>query len=154
LNVEADSLSKLGRFDIVLCYGLLYHLENPVAALRNIAAACSDLLLLETMVLDHIEPLLRVVDEPSATLSQTVGALGSRPTPAFVTMALNRVGFPFIYAPQTPPQHPDFRFEWKGDLSFTRGEQALRCVFIASRKELVNPDLVPLMQNDHTVAPN
>ncbi len=152
LNVETDSLDRLGRFDVVFCYGLLYHLENPVAALRNIASACSELLLLETMVLDHPEPLLRIVDEPSATLSQTVASLGSRPTPSFVTMALNRIGFPFVYAPRTPPQHPDFRFQWKADLSYIREEQALRCIFIASRHGLDNPNLVPLIQNDRTAA--
>jgi len=42
-NVEVDRLSELGRFDIVFCYGLLYHVENPIAALRNIAGwLCGD----------------------------------------------------------------------------------------------------------------
>jgi 2-polyprenyl-3-methyl-5-hydroxy-6-metoxy-1,4-benzoquinol methylase len=45
-NVEFDRLSELGRFDIVFCYGLLHHVENPIAALRNMASCCGELLLL------------------------------------------------------------------------------------------------------------
>src|ERR1700722_3897891 len=36
-NVETDRLADFGVFDIVFCYGLLYHVANPVAALGNIA---------------------------------------------------------------------------------------------------------------------
>jgi len=61
-------------------------------------------------------------------------------------MALNRVGFPCIYAPREPPQHPDFRFEWRNDLSIARGGRNLRCIFVASRHRLDNPQLVPLLE--------
>jgi FkbM family methyltransferase len=153
LNVETDSLARLGRFDIVFCYGLLYHLENPVAALRNMASVCSDLLLLESVVIDHPEPLLRVVDEPSATLNQTVGALGTRPSPAFIVMTLSRLGFPFVYAPKTPPQHPDFLFDWNADLRCSRDGHLLRCIFVASRRELNSMKLVPLLRGVDIATP-
>ena len=46
--VQADveeSLGRLGRFDVVFCYGLLYHLENPSARfatwLRCAMTSCS-----------------------------------------------------------------------------------------------------------------
>src|SRR5580700_8796674 len=45
-NVEHDSLAALGEFDVVFSYGLLYHLENPVAGLRNMAQVSKNLLLL------------------------------------------------------------------------------------------------------------
>src|SRR5580692_6243260 len=89
-NVETDRLANFGVFDIVFCYGLLYHLANPVAGLANIAEACGGLLLLETMIADHPLPLCRLADEPTETLNQAVGGVGSRPTPAFVAMVLNR----------------------------------------------------------------
>ena len=140
-NVEIDSLAALGRFDIVFCYGLLYHLENPIAALRNIAQVCGQFLLLETIVADHSEPVLRLSDEPSETVNQALGGLGGRPSPAYVTMALTRAGFRYVYAPKQPPDHPDFQFQWKNDLEFSRHGHLLRCTFVASHQLLNNPNL-------------
>jgi FkbM family methyltransferase len=143
-RVETDSLLKFGRFEIVFCYGLLDRLENPVAGLRNLAEVCSDLLLLETGVTDHELPLVRLIDEPSKTPNQALDGLGCRPSPAFVSMALTHAGFDFIYAPVTPPSHPDFLFERANNLDCTRDGHPLRCVFIASRRALDNPNLVLL----------
>src|SRR5580692_2886529 len=63
-DIETDSLSQFGEFEIVFCYGLLYHTADPMAALRNMADACKNLLILETIVTDHELPLLRLEDEP------------------------------------------------------------------------------------------
>src|SRR5690242_15493534 len=38
-DVEAREISRLGQFDLVLCFGLLYHLENPLQAIRKIGRA-------------------------------------------------------------------------------------------------------------------
>src|SRR5215472_9704948 len=40
---DVESLDRFveGRFDIVFCYGLLYHLRNPEAALASMADHCS-----------------------------------------------------------------------------------------------------------------
>jgi SAM-dependent methyltransferase len=145
-NVETESLAGFGTFDIVFAYGLLYHLENPLAAWRNMGSVCQELLLLETMVCDHVEPILRMEDESGAS-SQGLKGLGCRPSPSYVVLALNRVGFPFVYAPQKPPEHPDFRFEWRNKLDWQRNGHNLRCVFVASRKELENPQLVSLLRD-------
>ena len=141
-NVESD-LSRFGRFDIVCCFGLLYHLENPLAALRNIAAVCDDLLLLETIVCDHEKPLL-LLDDETKTYSQALRGVGSRPSPSFVAMALDRVGFPYVYAPRVPPDHPDFRFDWRNNLEWRRDGHLLRCAFVAAKKELAAATLVQL----------
>jgi SAM-dependent methyltransferase len=144
LDVENEPLSILGRFEAVFCYGLVYHLENPLAALRNIAAVCDGLLMLETIVCDHSEPVLALVDE-SVVSNQALGGLGCRPSPAYVTMALNRVGFPHVYAPHEPPDHPEFRFAWRNDLAHCRDGQNLRCVFLASREPIESPAIVSLL---------
>ena len=147
-NVETDSLASLGRFDIVFCYGLFYHLENPIGALRNMAEACAGLLLLETVVTDHTEPILRLLDEAVETANQALAGLATRPSPAYVVMALNRLGFPYVYAAKHPPQHPDFQFDWRNDLEFSRDGHLLRCIFVASRQPLNSPELsLPREQN-------
>src|SRR5215472_13242699 len=35
-DVEDEGISHIGRFDLVLCFGLLYHLESPLRAIRNL----------------------------------------------------------------------------------------------------------------------
>jgi SAM-dependent methyltransferase len=42
---QKTDLTPLGSFDIVHCFGLLYHVESPVAALRRLAAVCREQLM-------------------------------------------------------------------------------------------------------------
>jgi SAM-dependent methyltransferase len=143
-HVEVDPLTAYGEFDVVFSYGLLYHLENPLAGLRNLASVCRDLLLLETVVCDSSAPVLHLIDEPPS-FNQTMDAMGCRPSPGYVTMGLNRVGFAHVYAPLRPPRHPDFQFAWKDNLDHSRDGYLLRCIFVASRRELHNPKLKSLL---------
>jgi len=52
--VQADvhklDTESLGRHDIVLCLGLIYHLEDPIGALRKARALCKDVCIIETQV--------------------------------------------------------------------------------------------------------
>jgi FkbM family methyltransferase len=146
MRVESDPLTRLGRFDLVFCYGLLHHLENPLAALRNLASVSNDLLLLETLVSDHELPLQRLLDEPVSTQDPALEGMGSRPTPSFVATALARVGFPYVYVPVTNPEHRDFQFDRLGNLDCARDNHPLRCMFVAARSEIENPQLRLLLR--------
>ena len=143
-DVETFDLRALGRFDIVHCLGLLYHLENPLAALRNLHRVCDHVLLLETMVLDSALPMLLLADETKA-VSQALGGIGCRPSPSFVAMSLNRIGFPRVYGLQPDGEHEDFEFEWRGSNEHTRDGHPLRCFFVASRHPLVARRLLTLV---------
>lgn len=143
-DLERDSAAQLGSFDIVFAFGLLYHLENPFRALRNLSTAARELLLIETVVSDHTLPLVVMCDEPTA-FNQAVDNIGCRPTPSFVALALRSSGFPYVYAPRVFPDHHDFRFEWKNDLADSRDGHLLRCLFVASRQALDNPNLTALL---------
>jgi SAM-dependent methyltransferase len=148
--VQADveeSLEWLGRFDVVFCYGLLYHLENPLRALRNMAEVCDDLLLIETIVCDAQSPVLRLDDETKA-VNQALRGVAHRPSPSYIALALNRIGFDDVYGVARPPAHPEYEFERVGDSSFTRDGRPLRAVFVASRRPLDTPHLRPLLGVD------
>lgn len=145
LDVEGDDVTTLGRFDVVFCYGLLYHLENPILALRKLAAVCDDLLLLETLVCDSAAPVLHLYDE-SLSANQALRGVGCRPSPSFIVLALDRAGFEFVYAPAEPPEHPDYRFTWRDNLDVARDGFNLRCVFVASRRRLESDRLAPLVR--------
>ena len=144
---EADveeSLGALGRFDIVFCYGVLYHLESPLRALRNMAAVCDDLLLIETMVCDSREAVLRLEDE-TKSFNQALRGLAHRPSPSYLAIALNRVGFEYVYAATDPPDHPDYHFSWLDNLDTARDGALLRGVFVASRTPLQRRGLASLL---------
>ncbi len=49
-DVHAVDAAARGQFDLVLCLGLIYHLENPVGALRVARALTRGLCLIETQV--------------------------------------------------------------------------------------------------------
>lgn len=49
-DVHAVDAAERGQFDLVLCLGLIYHLENPVGALRVARALTRGLCLIETQV--------------------------------------------------------------------------------------------------------
>jgi SAM-dependent methyltransferase len=144
---EADveeSLEGLGRFDVVFCYGLLYHLESPLRALRNMAAVCDDLLLIETMVCDSRDAVLRLEDE-TKSVNQALRGLAHRPSPSYLAIALNRVGFDHVYAATDPPDHPDYRFSWLDNMDTGRNGALLRGVFVASRTPLQRRGLTSLL---------
>jgi tRNA (mo5U34)-methyltransferase len=48
LDVYDLSVEEVGEFDVTFCFGLLYHLENPVLAMRKISAVTRRVLLLDT----------------------------------------------------------------------------------------------------------
>jgi tRNA (mo5U34)-methyltransferase len=49
-DVHAITADEFGTHDLVLCFGLIYHLENPVGALRVARALTRRLCLVETQV--------------------------------------------------------------------------------------------------------
>jgi SAM-dependent methyltransferase len=143
-DVQDPGLARLGTFDVVHCFGLLYHLDSPVAALRNIFAVCREFLILETMVCDSSRPVTVLADE-TKTVNQALAGLGCRPSPTFIALALNRIGFRHVYGTSHPPQHPDFLFAWQDNLETGRDGHNFRCVFVASREPIESPRLVPLI---------
>lgn len=52
-NIYDLKPEEIGRFDIVLCLGLLYHLPDPMRALGILRELCRDRLCLETYVIDN-----------------------------------------------------------------------------------------------------
>ena len=130
-----DEKARGGQYEVVLCHGLLVRQENPAEWLRHLAAVASWWVFLETAVCDTKRSALAAPDDAPPDCR-------CFPSPAYVTEALRRAGFPFVYVPASPPRHPDFRVKWKNNLDWRRGGRLLRCVFVASKQELYLPSLV------------
>jgi tRNA (mo5U34)-methyltransferase len=51
------TLQRLGTFDVVLCLGLIYHLENPVGALRIARSLTRGVCVVESQLTEQVEPI-------------------------------------------------------------------------------------------------
>ncbi len=62
-NVEDPVEQDLGPADLVLCFGLLYHLENPFRAIRNLHVLTRKVAVIESMVIPGGRPGAILLDE-------------------------------------------------------------------------------------------
>lgn len=53
-SIEDLISNNIGTYDIVMCYGVLYHLQNLIPALKNLAAVTKEYALIETAVLPAV----------------------------------------------------------------------------------------------------
>lgn len=107
-DVEDTEIRQIGPCDLVVCFGLLYHLENPFLAVRNLAAITSQLLIIESVVVPHRQPLATLIDEFTGE-DQSLHGIALVPTESCLTKMLHAAGFPYVYHSLTVPDHPDFR---------------------------------------------
>jgi tRNA (mo5U34)-methyltransferase len=56
MSVYDVSEERLGRFDTVFFFGVLYHLRHPLLALDKISAICKEELYVESAILDDFSP--------------------------------------------------------------------------------------------------
>lgn len=107
-NAEDAALLNLGKFDLVLCLGLYYHLENPFLAFRNLLAVTGKAIFMEGMCVPGDAPVLAVREE-GPTEDQGLRHVALYPTQNGLVKLLYRAGFPYVYRPKAMPQHPDYR---------------------------------------------
>jgi SAM-dependent methyltransferase len=107
-DAEDPSLTDLGTFDLVFCLGLLYHLENPLRAVRNLRALTGKVLLLESMVIPEEQPFLILMDEGPVE-DQSLGAFSCYPSEGAILKMVYRAGFPHVYRFRELPSHEDYR---------------------------------------------
>lgn len=56
-RVETLAATEAGTYPLTLFLGVLYHVEDPMLCLRNVAAVTGELCLIETQVIDDVEGL-------------------------------------------------------------------------------------------------
>jgi ubiquinone/menaquinone biosynthesis C-methylase UbiE len=133
-------------FDIIYCYGVLYHLKNPSNAIGFMARCCKKMLLLETCVSFKDKELLNLCSENRLDPSQAIGGTGCRPTRKWIYDQLKQY-FDYVYLPITQPCHEEFPTDWYSPSSHK--SSFARAVFIASRAVINNELLteeMPMIQ--------
>ena len=56
MSVYDVTEARLGRFDVVLCYGVVYHLRHPLLGLDALAEVCDSTICIESAVCDQCSP--------------------------------------------------------------------------------------------------
>lgn len=107
-DIEDFSIRALGQFDFVLCCGLLYHLENPLRAMRNLHALTEKCLLIESMCIPDQKPSLLLRAEPRAD-DQSLTDMACYPSEGSLVKMLYCAGFAKVYRVMQLPDHDDFR---------------------------------------------
>jgi SAM-dependent methyltransferase len=132
-DVEHPSLPGIGVFDFVLCVGILYHLENPFRALRNLHSTTRQVLLIETECVPNSLPVMDLLDETHVE-NQGLNYIAFYPSESCIVKMLYQAGFPFVYRFRRLPD--DERF------SSSLWRKRLRTFLVASKIELKGPNLV------------
>ena len=146
LDLDNPPIDFNESFDIVYCYGLLYHLKNPSRAIEFMARCCRKMLLLETRVSFGDDELLNPCPEDKSLSTDSVSGTGCRPTRIWVYNQLKQY-FPHVYLPTTQPYHEEFPLDWSSPSSHKSDIQ--RAIFIAAKEIIINDCLteqMPLIQ--------
>lgn len=132
-DAEDAALPKLGSFDLVLCVGLLYHLENPFRAIRNLHDLTGKLLIIESMCVPEDSPMLYLLKEGKVE-DQGLNYIAFYPSEGCLIKMLYQAGFPFVYRFHDLPDHEQFHV--------IPGRKRARTMLAASRSELDMPVFV------------
>lgn len=133
-NVEELDRESLGTFDLVFCFGLLYHLENPFRAIRNLYRITGKMLLVESMCIPEEGAQMHLLEE-GRLADQALQYVAIYPSETALVKMLRHAGFAHVYCFRSAPDHIDFQ------RSFWR--KPVRTLLLASNTSLDNPALTP-----------
>lgn len=125
-DVEDGSLASMGQYDLVLCFGLLYHLENPFLAIRNLSSVTAKYLLIESQVAPAKTMGASLFEEPQVE-NQSLRYVVLMPSEQALVKMLYKAGFRAIYRPRQLPRHRDF--------SSSMARRKVRTVLLASKAD-------------------
>jgi len=125
-------------FDVIACYGSLYHVRNPDQAVAFMAARCSEMLIIESCVSFGDSVALNLVEEDRTAFSQAYHGVGCRPTRAYIFGELQK-HFEYVYVASKQPRHEQFPTDWSSPLP---GSCLSRAVFVAGRHPVDQPGLL------------
>ncbi len=132
-DIEDVTSLNIEPADLVLCFGLLYHLENPFRAVRHLHRLTKRILLLESMIVPSLEPSALLYDEPFGQKDQGLNYIAFIPSEACLIRMLYQSGFTKVYKPVSLPAHPDFR-----DTGY---RHRMRTVLVACRDDIGSSEL-------------
>jgi len=105
---NAEDLAQVGQFDLSLCFGLLYHLENPFRAIRNLYQVTQKFSLIESLVVPSKSPIAYCMSE-NFDKDQGLDYVAFISSESALIKMLYRAGFKYVYMPAHLPDHDEFQ---------------------------------------------
>jgi len=125
---DLENLKNIkGNFDLVLCFGLLYHLENPLKALRNLAKLTKKYLIIESMIIPDNKPTALLVKEEQE-LDQSKNYVALVPSEKLINLFLKLLDFK-VYRIDLKYYKFNIHNDFKSSLFKNKG----RTIILASR---------------------
>lgn len=124
-------LPKDKVFDIIVCYGTLYHLNEPENAIRNMSQICKEFTIISTITNGSNDNNINLVNEDYKMLNQAGNGFGCRPGRGFIYNTLKKY-FKYVYLVKTQPNNPEFPLKFPSHVGS-------RNIFIGSHIQLNNP---------------
>jgi 2-polyprenyl-3-methyl-5-hydroxy-6-metoxy-1,4-benzoquinol methylase len=129
-KLDLDAEAPNGRYDLVLLFGILYHLQSPLQTILRLKGAIGGVAIVETRVAAGNQMACYLFNEkfgPTHNLARVTAV----PTfPALVNI-FKHAGFEHVYRPIYQPDHPEWRPEQNGQ----------RHCFIVSRETANSPEI-------------
>ncbi|MCJ7696905.1 MAG: class I SAM-dependent methyltransferase [Thermoplasmata archaeon] len=132
-----ESHSRVVAFNIIYCYGTLYHLNLPGLCIKDLSNSCTELFLLETCVNPLDNNAINPVEENHEPKNQSVHGVGCRPSRDWIMDEMRKY-YPFVYCSKFQPNHSDFPLLWPASNDRLNNTRA---VFVASRHLLTHATL-------------
>ncbi len=107
-DIEDRSVCSLGSFDMVFCFGTLYHLENPFRAIRNLYCLTGKFLLAETQTAPYAYPCAALYEECNKE-DQSLNYTVLIPSESCFVKIFYKAGFAGVYSSKIPVIHKEFR---------------------------------------------
>jgi 2-polyprenyl-3-methyl-5-hydroxy-6-metoxy-1,4-benzoquinol methylase len=135
-DLESETqISDFASADLVFCFGLLYHTENPFRVIRNLYALTQKILFLESIIVPGNEPITWLVEE-GKNETQGLTYYATIPSRACTIKMLQIAGFEYVYEYIGKVNHEDF--------IETDTKHQRRRIFIASQVQLKVNNLIEI----------
>jgi len=131
------------KFDIIVCYGTLYHLTDLENTFTNLANLCNEFVIISTCTSGQNDENKNIIWEGSSN-EQSHNEYGSRPGRLYIWNQLNKC-FKFVYTVKTQPNHTEY------PLHFPSSNSSSRNIFIGSHIKLENDKFVSCLLNEYEV---
>ena len=133
-DVEKEIRPSIVNYDIVLAYGILYHLSNPRKLIERIAIMNPSLFIMETCVTpeqskSRPEQPSGLLEEDQTNGTQALRGTGCRPVRDWLWELLNK-NFANSYTCKHQPAHPQFPTDWS--ITTRWNKDLTRSVFVCS----------------------
>ncbi|MGF1581801.1 MAG: class I SAM-dependent methyltransferase [Gemmataceae bacterium] len=125
VNLDSE-FDNLDTYDLVLMFGVLYHLQSPLQTIWRLAKSVGRLAIISTRVAAGTDMSMYLFREKEGMAHNATPVVAVPTFPAFLAL-FAQVGFDYIYLPDVQPKHP----QWSEERSHGK-----RVSFLAAREPM------------------